>query len=235
LIDLRRRDRLLRIGHRGAAALAPANTLESLRAAVEHRVDLVEFDVLDLPDGSLVVAHSEAERSADSPTLDDVLRFFAEDARETGLHVDLKPRGHERALVAALRRHGLVERSFVSSFDADALRELARLEPELRLGFTYPWDRRGVSVRRALAPLVAGTLVALRRALPRRIDGLLERAHASVAVLHWAVVSRATVERCHARDAPVIAWTINDPTLVARLETLGVDGVVTDDPRAFGG
>jgi glycerophosphoryl diester phosphodiesterase len=61
VIELRRPDGAppLRIGHRGAAALAPENTIRSLRAAVEHGVDLVEFDVLDLPRGPLVLAHSD--------------------------------------------------------------------------------------------------------------------------------------------------------------------------------
>ena len=62
LISLERRDgRPLRIGHRGAPALAPENTLRSFRAAVEVGVDLVEFDVIALDDGELVVAHSAME------------------------------------------------------------------------------------------------------------------------------------------------------------------------------
>ena len=49
VIRLERRDgRPLRIGHRGAAALAPENTLRSFRAAVEAGVDLIEFDVIAL-------------------------------------------------------------------------------------------------------------------------------------------------------------------------------------------
>ena len=59
MIRLERRDgRPLRIGHRGAATLAPENTLRSFRAAVETGVDLVEFDVLALRSGELVIAHS---------------------------------------------------------------------------------------------------------------------------------------------------------------------------------
>ena len=59
VIALDRRDgRPLRIGHRGAAALAPENTLRSFRAAVEAGVDLVEFDVIRLRGGELVVGHS---------------------------------------------------------------------------------------------------------------------------------------------------------------------------------
>ena len=49
---------LIRVGHRGAAALAPENTLRSFEAALAHGVEAIEFDVLDLVDGPLVVAHS---------------------------------------------------------------------------------------------------------------------------------------------------------------------------------
>ena len=59
MIDLHRRDgRMLRIGHRGAAALAPENTIESLRLALELGCDLVEFDVHDV-DGTLVLVHDQ--------------------------------------------------------------------------------------------------------------------------------------------------------------------------------
>ena len=43
------------------------------------------------------------------------------------------------------------------------------------------------------------------------------------------------VARCHALGAPVLAWTVDDPELVPWLDRLGVDGVVTNDPRIFGG
>jgi glycerophosphoryl diester phosphodiesterase len=49
----------LRVGHKGAAALEPENTLRSLARAVELGCDLVEFDVLELHDGTLVLAHSD--------------------------------------------------------------------------------------------------------------------------------------------------------------------------------
>ena len=59
MLSLERRDgRPLCIGHRGAAALAPENTLRSFRAGVEAGADIIEFDVLGLGSGELVVAHS---------------------------------------------------------------------------------------------------------------------------------------------------------------------------------
>lgn len=249
---LRGDGRVLRIGHKGAAALAPENTIRSLERAIAERVDLVEFDVLDLACGSLVLAHSDdlhevshgAARGTvrtctlpelraaapDCPTLDEALAFLAATAPEVGIHLDLKWHGYERPAVEALRRHDLLGRTFVSSFLPRSLHEVARVEPALPRALTYPFDRRQLSGRRVLAPVVWGVLQSLRRALPRRIGGLLDRAGATHATLHWSVVSRAAVERCHERGAAVVAWTVDEPALVRRLVRDGVDGIVSNDP-----
>lgn len=245
---------LIRIGHRGAAALAPENTLPSFERALEEGVDWIEFDVLDLDDGTLVLAHSDdlnevshgSARGAvralgleelrvhapGVPTLDEALAFFA-GRPHAGLHLDLKTHAHGAEIAAALRQHGLEERTFVSSHRPASLRDLAAHAPGLTLGLTYPEDRYGVAKRRAFAPVIAAAVPAMRAALPRRIGRWLERAGASVAVLHEALVTRAVVERCHALGAPVIAWTVDDPVRLQGLQALGVDGVVSNDPRIF--
>jgi glycerophosphoryl diester phosphodiesterase len=233
VIELRRRDgRPLRIGHRGAAALAPENTLESIALAVELGCDLVEFDVHAIA-GSLVLAHDRPRVARELPSLDDALGFLA--STRADVHLDLKSHGAEREIAAALRRHGLVERTLVSSFRSATLRALHAVEPGVRLGRTHPQDRTGLAQRPFVTPLVKPALWALRRALARRIGGLLAGAAATVAVLHWQVVSEAVVARCRALDAPVLVWTVDDPALLPWLDQLGVDGVITNDPRIFAG
>ena len=56
---------LIRVGHKGADHVAPGNTVESFEAALEHGVDMIEFDVLRARDGRLVLAHDyeDAERA----------------------------------------------------------------------------------------------------------------------------------------------------------------------------
>ncbi len=255
-MKLRADGRPLRIGHKGAAALEPENTLRSLRRGVELGCDLVEFDVLDLEDGTLVLAHSDdlfevshgvaagrvrrltlaelREVAPELPTLDEALELLG-GLGGVGLHVDLKWFGYEEAAAAAIRRHGLVDRAVVSSFHARSLRLLAAAEPGLARGYTYPFDRRGVSQRRLLSPVAAAAVLGLRRTLPLRIAGMLERSRASAAMLHHWVVSRAAVERAHARGAAVFAWTVDDRAALERVITAGVDGVITNDPRIFAG
>lgn len=256
MIDLERRDgRLLRIGHRGAAALAPENTLRSFRAAAAHGVDLVEFDVLDLPRGPIVVAHSDRldevshgaaegsvrERSLaelrsvapELPTLDEALAFFAEEAPHVGLHADLKLATRLDELAAALRRFGLESRTVVSSSRASSLRTVARCSRSIRIGLTYPEDRYGISRRPALEPLLRAGLVALRTAAPVVLPGMLRRAGASVLMLHHTLVTARTVARARVHGAPVLAWTVDDPDDLERVREAGVAGVITNDPRIF--
>ena len=233
MIDLGRRDgRLLRIGHRGAAALAPENTIEALALALELGCDLVELDVLEL-DGALVLAHSPLEVPAELATLDEALAFLA--GSGCGIQLDLKALDAEARIAEALRRHDLVDRSVVSTFRPATLRALHRLEPGLRLGLTYPEDRHGLSRRRLVAPFIGSALAAMRAALALRIGGMLAAAEATAAMLHWQVVSKSVVARCHALGVPVLAWTVDSPEQVRRLDELGVDGVIADDPRIFEG
>jgi glycerophosphoryl diester phosphodiesterase len=223
---------MLRIGHRGAAALAPENTIAALSLAVELGCDLVELDVVAL-NGTLLLGHSPEELPREPATLDEALAFLAPTGR--GIHVDLKAAGTEAAIVEALRRHDVLERSLVSTFWPRSLRVLHELEPELARGLTYPEDRHGLSARRILGGLVRPGLAAMRSVLALRIPRMLAAANANVAVLHVQVVNEAVVRRCHALGVPVLAWTALTAEQVRRLDQLGVDGVIADDPRILAG
>jgi glycerophosphoryl diester phosphodiesterase len=227
--------RYLRIGHKGAAALAPENTIASLAAALESGVDMVEFDVVDdKPGGRLVLAHSREEVEPGAPELDEALAFVSSEASDTtGVVVDLKGQGFEERLVGSLARHGMTARALVSSFYAGSLRELRRREPDLRTGISYPWDRRGLAMRRGMRPVVWAGAATLRAALPHRIAGMVRSAGASAAMLHFSVLSPAAVARCHDMGASVFAWTIDEPALLARVVAMNVDGVISNDPRIF--
>ena len=255
-LELRRFDgRFARVGHRGAAALAPENTLRSLELAVELGCDMLELDVLSLIDGTLVLAHSnnlhEVSHGAargrvgrrslavlravapELPTFDEALAFVAERFPETVLQVDLKQRGIEATVIGALNRHGVIERSWVSGFDAAGLRRVAAISPEVPRSYTLPRDRLGISKRGPLAPVVRGALASIGAALPRRLPALLERARAAAATLHYSVATPAAIRTAHEVGAAVYVWTVDDAPTARELVRAGADGIITNDPRIF--
>ncbi len=222
---------LLRVGHRGAAALAPENTLRAFEAALACGVDAIEFDVVAPADGPLVLGHSLDELPEEQATLAAALDYLA--GHDVALHVDLKLTTRLEEVADALDRHGVAERSVVSSFHLPSLQAIAARAPDIRRGFTYPEDRYGVSKRRGLKPAIRLGTLALRRAVVARVPGMLERAGATALMLQHAVVSAAAVERAHAAGAAVWAWTVDDPDELARLDAAGVDAVITNDPTLF--
>jgi glycerophosphoryl diester phosphodiesterase len=233
VIELQRGARPLVIGHRGAAALAPENSLAAIGAAAAAGVDGVEIDVLVRSDGEPVVAHGP-EVPADAPRLADALELVAR--LEVFVQLDLKSTGVERAVVEGLHAAGLLERSFVSSFSLPILAELARREPALPRSLTYPEDRYGVTGKALLRPFVRPGLAAMRAALPHRLPRWLHAVGATAATLNWAVATPAVIKTCHELGVAVLVWTVNDPNVVKILVERGVDAIISDDPRAtFGG
>ncbi len=230
-LDLRRgASGVVRVAHRGGTALAPENSLAAIEAAAAVGVDVVELDVLRRADGVLVIAHGP-EVLGDAPSLADALALTA----QLGLaaQLDVKLRGLEMDVAAALRTGGLLERAFVSSFSLPILLAFAAAAPELPRSLTYPEDRLGISERLLLRPALRTGLAVLRELLPRRLPRWLDRAGAQAATLNWAVVTPAAVDACHAAGAAVYAWTVNEPALARTLVESGIDGIITDDPRIF--
>lgn len=232
-MQLRRDDgRVVRVGHRGSAALAPENSLAAIEAAAACGADAVELDVARGAGGSLLLSHALAS-PAGAPDLDDALALVA----RLGLCVqlDVKAPGLEEPLVDALARRGLLERSFVSSCSPPILRTLAAVAPGLPRALGYPEDRFGISGRPLLAPAVDAGLLVLRTLLPRRLPGLLAAARAQAASLAWQVVSPAAIAACHAAGAAAYAWTVNDPQRAKTLVESGIDGIISDDPGILPG
>jgi len=243
------------IGHRGLPPLAPENTLRSFELALEHGADGFEVDAVALADGTLVAGHSldlaelchGAERgNAGARTLDELRRLdaglvtveqvleFAVPRLFSGpLLVDLKSRGQERVLIEALRRHGLQGRVLLCSLERSQLVRLRELAPEIARSLSYPADRRRLSERTMIAPLVPLAVHGLRLILRRRIRAWLNETGAAAVTLHHGVIDSELVRRCHEWGIAVFAWTVDDAGIRQRLVEVGADGIITNDPRPY--
>jgi glycerophosphoryl diester phosphodiesterase len=243
------------IGHRGLPALAPENTLRSFELAFEHGADGFEVDVVALADGTLVAGHSldlaelchgAARGDAGARTLGELQRLDSKlvtleqvlelaQARLTSgpLLIDLKSEGCERVLVDAVRKHELHGRALLCSLERSQLAYLRELAPEIARSVSFPADRRRLSERRALAPLVPIALQGLRLLLQHRIGVWLERSRAAAVTLHYDVIDADLVRGCHERGVAVIAWTVDDTDVRRRVIKAGIDAIITNDPRPF--
>ena len=96
-------------------------------------------------------------------------------------------------MVDALRAHGLVERTLVSSTFMRCLVAVRALEPRLRLGWSVPRARRDYTASR-LWMLPAYAMVArIRRRLPAAAAAHLAAGRCDAVMAHWRLVSAELV------------------------------------------
>ena len=209
-----------RIGHGGASALAPANSLQSFDAALAVGIDMIEFDVRAWR-GELVLAHTLLDlRRPGNLLLRQALRHLAGPRfSEVALNVDLKDVGCEAALLDELRHAKLVERTLISSQIPAVLDRVRSLEPRARTGISVGgrasrWSRRWRDWR-------AGVF-----------DGLSSRRWDALMAQH-RLIDHELLEQVVNRRGLLYAWTVNDRTGIEGLRSLGVHGITTSDPRLF--
>lgn len=223
---------LRRIGHKGADLIVPGNTPASFDAALAHGVDMIEFDVLE-HEGRLLLAH-DFEHTDGAPTLEEGLAHLASSPFDgIELDVDLKLPGYEERAVAALREHGLVERTLVSTMWMRSLIKLRALEPGLRLGWSVP-RLKNDPTQSLLTKLPAYAGAAwLRTKLPRSAANHIGAGRCDALMCHWRLVTPRLVRAIKETGGELYVWTVDDGPRIGKLEQLGVTGVITNDPRLF--
>ena len=222
---------LIRVGHRGAPVLAPDNTIASFDAALAIGVDMIEFDVLPARGGTrgLYVAHDygalDPQRSL---TLERALAHFASTPfAGIRLQLDIKRRGYEREVLAALDATGTRARAFISTGVRGVLPGFRALAPDLWLGWTVP------DIPLIGSTPVIGGLWAAR--IPARAAARIGEGAIDALVPHHSLVTAELVEAVQGAGGELYPWTVDDAAEIRRLAALGVTGVITNDPRLFAG
>ena len=231
-------ERPLRIGHRGAAAYAPHNTLASFRKAAELGADMVELDVqrsaddravvihdpyVRLPGGQVLPVHAATLKELRSIDLGGgeripVLREALETCRQLnlGVYIELKEGGAARKVIKDLAYLDYGAHCVVGSF-----------RPDWVADFT------------AAAPQIAGSILFGSKAIdgPRAVQ--LARACAAAYVhpcwesdLHPSgLLTPDWLGAVRAAGLGVITWHEERPREIAELKRLGVDGICSDRPE----
>ena len=238
------------MAHRGGSRLAPENTIEAFRGAVEDwAADVLEMDVRLTSDGRVVVIHDATlDRTTDGTgavartpwpelrELDAGYHFVDLDGersfRGKGVRVPL----FEEVLDAFPKTRLNVESKapeaagpLVDLIESRGARHrvlvAAEYEPTRRdaRGYRGPW---GAS-RSHVAPfwLLFRVPLAWRWAVPRADAFQVPETTGPL-----RVVTPAFVAAAHRANIPVHVWTVDDPDDMRRLLDWGVDGIQTDRP-----
>ncbi|MFT3863868.1 MAG: glycerophosphodiester phosphodiesterase [Solirubrobacterales bacterium] len=231
------------VGHKGADLIVPGNTVASFRAAVEAGVDTIELDVLWLPDAELppeqraplMVAHDWEAQAAGPPLpLTEALDAFLEPPLDrVEIDLDIKLPGREEEFVEALRERGLIERAMISTMEMHTLKRVLELEPNLRRGWTFPKTSRDWTRRPWAKPALKVALAGMRLQLPGLAAEKLPRFGVFAMWVYHPLVSAKLAGICHRCDVELIAWTVDDEPRMRKLIAMGVDGLVSNDPRLY--
>lgn len=240
------------MGHRGAKALAPENTLASMKAAAEAGATWVEFDVMLTADGEPVIHHDETltratgRRSAmaKTPFVEvvalDASRAFA---RQYGRRKGEAFFGRADCRVPSLRDtvQCLLELNLTPNVEIKPTRGLAVETAEVvlrRMLSLWPRDRQ--------PPLVSSferaSLAAAQKVAPQWPRGLLAEtfptdwrtamAELDCVSLHldWRRTRRVDVAAVKAAGYAFVVYTVNGVHAGRRLLDKGVDCLITDRP-----
>jgi glycerophosphoryl diester phosphodiesterase len=233
------------VGHKGADAIRTGNTVASFEVAVEAGVDMIELDVLWTRDGHprlapeerspLVVAHDWEDAARRDPlTMEEALDAFTRPPLDrVEFDLDIKLRGREEEVVAALRERDLTDRAMTSGMEASSVHRFRELAPELRRGWTFPKIKRDYRKSRWARPFVYGGLAALKRRAPRMAAHGIERLQPQALWVLHLVITKRLVAVTRAAGVELIAWTVDDKPRMRELAAMGVDGICTNDPRLF--
>ncbi len=222
------------LGHRGASADAPENSLAAFALAKEQGADGIELDVQLSADGHLIVCHDQSvERVTDGrgnvadlklaqlqefklkngetmPTLDAV---FASLGSSFLYNVELKMFGWgdgrlETAVARCVQDHQVEDQVIVSSFNPLAIR---RIRPYLtqRTKVAHLWYNKWLKYKVILADAEAN--------------------HP-----HYSLVNKKYMHWARKHNWLVNVWTVDDVEEANRLAALGVDAIITNTPQRIG-
>lgn len=226
-------DRAEVIGHRGAAALRPENTMAAVLKAIEDGADWVEIDVQESADGAVIVAHdSDFMKLAGvnlkvwDATMEDIAQIdigswfgpeYADERTPTLREVLEAAKGKSKVIIE-LKYYG---------HDVDLENRVAVIVEELQMqddiatmSLKYPAVQKMKKLRPDWrAGVLAATAV-----------GDLTGLEGDFIAVNAAMATPGLVRSVHAAGKDIYVWTVNDPLQMSAMASMGVDGLITDRP-----
>lgn len=228
--------------HRGASAHAPENTLAAFRLALEHGADGIELDAKLTVDGQVVVIHDQTtdrttgvQGTVRQMTLAQLKRLDAGSSFDSAFRGEKIPTLDE--VFGAVGARMLINIEITNYLSiGDALPERVAdlvihhgLQDEVMFSSFHPLNL--IRIRRRL-PHTPAALLTQEGQAGRLLRGRLGRLFAREFIHpYFSDVTETSMDLERRYGRRVNAWTVNDPAEMRRLFKIGIDGIITDDPR----
>ncbi len=241
LLDRIYQGRTLVLGHRGASAYAPMNTLPAFEMAAEQGADGIELDVWLSKDGEAVICHDE---TIDSTT--DGTGYIWD---KTLAELKLLHAGNKFA-----ERYPTVQIPTLTEV-FNAVGDVLFINIEIKAD---PAMKRGVELvvadlikhhrmqeRVIVSSFSAEVLAQFRLIAPEIPIGFLHRADEPASMRETALIANLPHEADHPHYREITpeyvarqktlgrrinVWTLDDPQRAQEMAALGVDGIITNTP-----
>lgn len=213
---------MLKIGHRGAKGHSPENTLASFQKAIALGVDMVELDVRLSLDTIPMVLHDETiDRTTSKTGL--VTDYNAKELQQLGIptlrnvfelvdnrceiNVELKTFSATQPVLDLIAKSTFDQNTIlISSFDWNALQEVRFHDEDIRIGVLTETD---LDLALAFAKFI--------------------KAYSINPYYH--LLTAENVQKIKEKGFKVFPWTINEPEDITFVQSLEVDGIITDFPE----
>jgi glycerophosphoryl diester phosphodiesterase len=227
------------VGHRGAAGLAPENTLKAFRVGCENKADVVECDIHLTKDKKLIVIHDdtldrttngkgwvkdhtlEELRKLDAgdgekiPTLEEVIDTVFHYNKKLIVEIKAEDRQTAKELTDAfttflLEHKEIIPNIYVHSFWHDVVKEIKENFPDVQ---TF--------------------IIMMLGLTPEKMLQLILDAKANGASIEQDYISSELVKLAHDKNIELNAWLLNNVNEFDRMKNLEVDGLITNYPSRF--
>jgi len=212
---------MLKIGHRGAKGYVAENTLASFEKAIEMGVDMIELDVHCSKDNIPVVIHdktidrttsgtglvadcdAKALQELGIPTLENVLQLVN---NQCEINIELKCFEAVESVLQLINTATFhKDKLLISSFDWNALQEIRFHDDDIRIG------------------VITETDIDLAMAFAKFINTFSIHPY-------FHLLTKEKVMLMHAKNFKVYPWTVNEPEDITFVQSLSVDGIISDFP-----
>ncbi|TVX99081.1 glycerophosphodiester phosphodiesterase [Cohnella terricola] len=218
------------MAHRGYVSKGPENTIEAIQGAIEAQADYAEIDVLETKDGDLAVIHDTNLKRLTGThaqvydlTMNELRELQVKQGNFTGrisslaevmdmargqikLNIEIKTHGKEQNLVDTfiriVRENHFENECIVQSLDYEIVQQVKTAAPELQVGYI----------------MFAG--------VPD-----MGRIRADFVVMEEYMVKESVIASAKRYHKPIYVWTVNNTESMRRFFSMGVDGIITDNPE----